>query len=120
MTRRSLRRLVSALPFAAPFTILSAQSAARPVERAVRRDIPMTNSIRRAHEANARDSTGRPGRSYWQLRTDYTIRASLDPATSRIRGSETVMIRNDSPDSLTEIMLRLDPNHFRFGVPRAA
>lgn len=89
-------------------------------ERAVRRDIPMTNAIRRAHEAGTRDSTGRPGRNYWQLRTDYTIRASLDPATSRITGSESVVIHNTSPDSLTEIVLRLDPNHFIGANPRAA
>ena len=36
-------------------------------ERAVRRDIPMTNIIRRAMAAGTRDSTGRPGRNYWQL-----------------------------------------------------
>lgn len=89
-------------------------------ERAVRRDIPMTNAILRAHAAGTRDSTGRPGRNYWQLRTDYTIRASLDPATARITGSETVVIRNPSPDSLKQIVLRLDPNIFLGNVPRAA
>ena len=47
-------------------------------ERAIRRDIPITNAIRRAFAAGTRDSTGRPGRNYWQLRTDYTINARLD------------------------------------------
>jgi hypothetical protein len=41
--------------------------------RAVRRDVPITNAIRHALEAGTRDSTGRPGRNYWQLRTDYDI-----------------------------------------------
>ena len=89
-------------------------------ERAVRRDIPMTNAIRRAFAAGTRDSTGRPGRNYWQLRTDYTINARLDPATQRLTGRETVVIRNNSPDSLPQIGLRLDMNHFLFNVPRAA
>jgi hypothetical protein len=89
-------------------------------ERAVRRDIPMTNAIRRAFAAGTRDSSGRPGRNYWQLRTDYTINVRLDPASQRLSGSETVTIRNNSPDSLTRIGLRLDPNMFLGPAHRAA
>ena len=87
-------------------------------ERAVRRDIPITNVIRRAFAAGTRDSTGRPTQKYWQLRTDYTIEARLDPATSRISGSEHVVVHNNSPDSLPFLVLRLDPNIFRGNVPR--
>jgi hypothetical protein len=90
------------------------------MERAVQRTIPMTPAIRRAFAAGTRDSTGRPGRNYWQLRTDYTINVRLDPATSRLTGRETVVIRNNSPDTLHQIGLRLDMNHFLFAVPRAA
>ncbi len=97
-----------------------AQSTARLPERAVRRDIPITNAIRRALAAGTRDSTGRPARGYWQLRTDYTIEARLDPATQRLTGRETVVIRNDSPDSLSAIALRLDPNIFLGNTPQAA
>jgi hypothetical protein len=95
-------------------------SAANLPQRAVRRDIPMTNSIRRAFAAGTRDSTGRPGRNYAQLRTDYTINARLDPATSRISGRETIVLHNNTADSLTSIVMRLDMNHFLFNVPRAA
>jgi hypothetical protein len=94
--------------------------AVRWPERAVRRDIPMTNAIRRAFAAGTRDSTGRPGRNYGQLRTDYTINARLDPGTSRITGRETIVVHNNTHDSLTSIVMRLDMNHFLFGVPRAA
>src|SRR5687768_871289 len=96
--------------------VVSAQAPTR----AIRRDIPMTNAIRRAHAAQTRDSTGRPGRNYWQLRTDYTINARLDPATSRITGRETVVVHNTSPDSLASIALRLDPNLFLWNTPLAA
>jgi hypothetical protein len=99
---------------------VSGGAGSRMPERAIRRDIPLTNTIRRAFAAGTRDSTGRPGRNYWQLRTDYTINARLDPATSRLTGRETVVIRNNSPDSLPQIGLRLDMNHFLFNVPRAA
>jgi hypothetical protein len=96
-----------------------AQSTRLP-DRAIRRDIPITNSIRRAFAAGTRDSTGRPGRNYWQLRTDYTIQVRLDPATSRLTGTETIELHNESPDTLRTIVLRLPANHFLGENPRAA
>ena len=99
---------------------LGAQAVQRLPERAIRRDIPMPNGIRRAHAAGTRDSTGRPGRGYWQLRTDYTINVSLDPSTQRLTGRESVVIHNTSPDSLSQIVLRLDPNVFIGTNPGAA
>ncbi|HEY7394681.1 MAG TPA: M1 family peptidase, partial [Gemmatimonadaceae bacterium] len=116
------RLLLAAGILAGPVLPLVAQTTAatRLPERAVRRDIPMTNAIRRAFAAGTRDSTGRPGRNYAQLRTDYTINARLDPASSRISGRETIVVQNNTADSLTSIVMRLDMNHFLFGVPRAA
>ena len=89
-------------------------------ERAVRRDIPITNAIRRAFTAGSRDSTGRPNDKYWQLRTDYTIEAKLDAPLSRLAGHEVITITNNSPEALTQIGMRLDMNHFLANVPRAA
>ena len=78
----------------------------------------MTNAIRRAHEAGTRDLSGQPGPKYWQLQTDFVITARLDPASHTITGSETITIHNNSPDELTELLLRLDHNIFRPLVPR--
>ena len=86
-------------------------------ERAVRRDVPLTNAIQRALEAGTRDFTGRPGPNYWQLQTDYTIYASLDPATQTIAGQQTILIQNNSNEAMQEIVLRLDHNIFRPNVP---
>lgn len=87
-------------------------------ERAVRRDIPMTRMIQRAFAAGTRDSTGRPGRNYWQLWTDYRINASLDPATSIVTGGETITVRNNSDSAMRNVVLRLDQNFFTPNVPR--
>src|SRR3954463_11873207 len=127
------RRLVLVLCLLIPITIpgqqtpeparRSAQGAggANPsVPRAIRRDVPLTNSIRRAYEAGTRDLTGRPGPNYWQLQVDYSIDAKLDPPTDTITGSETITLHNNSPQELTEIALRLDHNIFRGMVPRGA
>jgi hypothetical protein len=87
--------------------------------RAIRRDIPLTNMIRRAWQAGTRDSTGRPGRNYWQLWNDYTINARFDPATSTVTGSERVVVHNNSDSAMRTIVLRLDQNIYRANVPRA-
>lgn len=114
------RPLVRAAVALAP-ALLAAQPPRTPFpERAIRRDIPMTGAIRRAHAAGTRDSTGRPGRAWWQLRTDYRIAVRLDAPSSRLTGQARVTVHNGSPDDLSQIALRLDPNHFLFGVPRAA
>ena len=112
---------VATLPAVSPAqsAATSRASAALP-ERAVRRDIPMTNAIRRAFSAGTRDSSGRPGRNYWQLRTDYRIDVALDPSTQRLRGTARITIHNKSTDALSVIALRLDPNHFLGNAPHAA
>lgn len=111
MTRRRLATLAAAL-------LIPSAALAQTPERAVRRDIPMTDMIRRAMAAGTRDSTGTPGPSYWQLRLDYTIHASLDPATAIVTGRETAVIHNTSSVSMDAIQLRLDQNLFAPNVPK--
>ena len=96
MTVRLTRSLMSLAALATVWANGAAQTTSPLPERAIRRDIPLTNAIRRAFAAGTRDSPGRPGRNYWQLRTDYTIPARLDAATSRISGRESVLIHNTS------------------------
>ena len=86
--------------------------------RGIRRTIPITNMIRRAYDAGTRDSTGVPGAKYWQTTTEYTIHASLDPTTSVVTGSETIVLHNNSPDEMRNIVFRLDQNAFAPDVPR--
>ncbi|MBX2913767.1 MAG: M1 family metallopeptidase [Cyclobacteriaceae bacterium] len=86
--------------------------------RSIRRDVPLTNSIRKAFDAGTRDFSGKPGPNYWQLETDFIINASIDPATQTITGSEKIIIHNNSKDDLKAIALRLDHNIFRADVPR--
>ncbi len=91
-----------------------------PPQRTIRRDIPLPTGVKRALMQGTRDSSGAPGRNYWQLRVDYTIRARIDTTTSVLSGSERVLVHNASPDSLTAIALRLDANIFRGPAPHAA
>ncbi|BAH39600.1 hypothetical protein GAU_2558 [Gemmatimonas aurantiaca T-27] len=131
MSRTSAPRLARVLLLALTATVFpgavraqiattAASTAGQRPPRAIRRDIPITNAIRRAMSAGVRDSTGKPGARYWQLRTDYQIDVSLDPTTARLTGKARITVHNASPDSLREIGLRLDPNHFIGTAPHAA
>ena len=111
-------RLFALTPLAI-LSLASTAAVAQAPERTIRRDIPMTNMIRRAHAAGTRDSTGRPGRNYWQLWTDYKITARLDSATSTVSGRETLSFRNNSDSAMRTIVLRLDQNIFRPGTQNA-
>ena len=116
MNRRPLQFLFAAFGVTYPFTA-DAQNppdrlAAAPAvpERAIRRDIPITNSIRRAFLAGTRDSSGRPGPRYWQLWMDYRIHVRLDPKTATVSGRQTATIHNRSDSTLSSIVFRLEPN----------
>ena len=113
-------RLIAVLASLVMLPLAWSSSAAQSAQRSVRRDIPMTSMIRRAHAAGTRDSTGRPGRNYWQLWTDYKITARLDSAKSIVSGRETVTFRNNSDSAMTSLVLRLDQNIFRPEAPRAS
>ncbi|HEX5437505.1 MAG TPA: M1 family metallopeptidase [Gemmatimonadaceae bacterium] len=115
----ALATLVGVAAVTAGAQAQAAAAAAKYPARAVRRDIPMTNMIRRAFAAGTRDSTGRPGPNYWQLWMDYTINARFDPSTSTITGQETTIIHNNSDSAMHAIVLRLDQNLFAPNVPRA-
>ncbi|MEC8651820.1 MAG: M1 family metallopeptidase [Planctomycetota bacterium] len=88
--------------------------------RTIRRDVPLTRTIRRGLAAGTRALNGRPGPNYWQLRTDFDIRARIDADTQTIYGSETITVHNQSSGELSRLYLRLDHNLFRFGVQRGA
>jgi len=120
-----IRRLAIVLCVLTPAVLQGQQPPSSPLssnpavpQRAIRRDVPLSNSIRHAYDAGTRDLTGRPGPKYWQQQVDYSIDAKLDPATDTITGSETVTLHNNSPQELSEIVLRLDHNIFRGLVPR--
>jgi len=63
-----------------------------------------------AYSKNTRSDDGKPGTKYWQNKSDYLIKVSVDPKTRTITGKEKVIYYNNSPNSLTDIYLRLYPN----------
>jgi hypothetical protein len=66
-----------------------------------------------AYDKGTRSPNGQPGPNYWQNHSDYRIRATLDPATRRLAGTETITYTNESPTTLTQLVLRLYPDIFK-------
>ena len=125
MMRRLALGLVLLGPFVLPLAPIDAQAPPSPAgaaatPRAIRRDVPLTNSIRRAYDAGTRDMTGRPGPNYWQLQTDYDDqRAGSIPPRRRSPGTETITRAQQQPAGADrDLVLRLDHNIFRGLVPR--
>ncbi|MCH8276807.1 MAG: YraN family protein [Bacteroidetes bacterium] len=72
----------------------------------------------RAIENGTRSKDGAPGPNYWTNTADYKIRASLDPATRMLRGSESILYHNNSPDDLNRVVIHLRQNLHSEGVIR--
>jgi hypothetical protein len=57
-----------------------------------------------------RTGSGTPGSQYWQQRADYTINAEIDETTNTLKGKETIVYHNNSPENLKYLWLQLDQN----------
>jgi hypothetical protein len=82
---------------------------------AVCQSLPLSPEYEKALSRQTRTTTGKPGEKYWQNHSDYTIKASLEPTTRLLKGSESVIYYNDSPDNLDKLVIRLYPDIFKKG-----
>jgi hypothetical protein len=57
-----------------------------------------------------RTAGGAPGSNYYQQKADYKIAITIDDATQRLMGEETITYTNNSPDKLEYLWLQLDQN----------
>ena len=81
-------------------------------------DLYIPRDIQRAYENGTRSMDGRPGGSYWQNRADYDIAVRFDPVTGLLEGRETIHYFNNSPDTLSQLVLKLFPNYYKRGSAR--
>ena len=92
----------------------------KPTKRSIRKAIPLPRGVASAYKKGTRDFSGRPGKNYWQMQTDFDINVRLERETQTLFGRETISIHNTSPDKLSRIVLRLDHNIFRPLAQRGA
>lgn len=67
-----------------------------------------------------RSGSGVPGPLFWQNRADYSLDASIDPATHTLTGEAAIHYTNRSPDTLDVLWLQLDQNIYRADARAAA
>jgi hypothetical protein len=92
--------LVAAAVLALP-ALTEAQTRLNPF-RQLGPELPTPNALRTA--------SGAPGPGYWQQKVDYEMAIELDDARRMIRGTETVVYHNNSPDPLSYLWVQLDQN----------
>lgn len=80
--------------------------------------LPSPLNIQDAYKTGTRTFDGKPGPNYWQNKSEYKIKAELDPASRKLSGEESIAYFNNSPDTLTQIVLHLYPDFYRKGNAR--
>ena len=79
----------------------------------------MPNEVVSAYENGTRSTTGKPGPNYWHNTVDYKIEVSVDPTARKLTGTEKVTYFNNSPDDLSQLVIRLYQDVFREANPRS-
>ena len=75
-------------------------------------------NIKTAYDKGTRNDSGTPGDNYWQNSVDYKIHVEVVPQEYLVKGSEVIMYKNNSPEKLKELVLRLYPDYYRKGNAR--
>ncbi|MEO0472512.1 MAG: M1 family metallopeptidase [Bacteroidota bacterium] len=81
-------------------------------------DLPLFPEYAKALQNNSRNADGTPGKNYFQNRSDYNIKARLDPQSRKVTATETISYRNTSPDTLRQIVIRLYQDLYKPGFER--
>ena len=92
--------------------------AGRALERPVANPITYPQGYRRALAGGTRTAQGVPGPNYWQQWARYTIAARLDVVAKRLEGTTRIVYRNNSPDSLRQLVVQLIQDYHRTDAAR--
>ena len=75
-------------------------------------------NMKAAYKAGTRSRDGKPGPNYWENHGRYRITITAKPPNRTIHGTEQIVYRNDSPDTLKALVLKLFMNVHKPGAPR--
>jgi hypothetical protein len=81
-------------------------------------DLYIPRNILKAYEKGTRSFDGKPGSNYWQNSSDYKIKVSVEPETKLLKGSQSVVYYNNSPDTLKEITFNIIQDLNKKGAAR--
>ena len=75
-------------------------------------------NVQAAYEKNTRSMDGKPGARYWQNRGRYNINLTVTPPSRTIKGSESIVYINNSPDTVRNPIVKLIMNIHAKGAAR--
>lgn len=75
--------------------------------------LPIPTNFKNSYTTQVRNASGLPGKNYWQNKANYSIRVHFSPDTRNLSGDVTIQYVNNSPDTLTRIVLKLNPNLYK-------
>lgn len=80
--------------------------------------LPVPLNIHQTYVKQTRDSSGLPGKNYWQNSAGYNLKVTFDPSTRLLTGQAEIEYYNNSPDTLKQVVFHLNPNIYKKGVAR--
>ncbi|MGH7603682.1 MAG: M1 family metallopeptidase [Gemmatimonadaceae bacterium] len=103
--------------------ILTAGCASAPVSAPVPSSGPsatlyMPRGVQAAFRNGAHLPDGRPGPQYWENHGRYVIAVTALPPDRTVRGTESIVYMNNSPDTLRTLQIKLLLNIHKPGAPR--
>lgn len=81
-------------------------------------NIFVKKEVQKAIKNGTRTTDGVTGENYWQNTADYKIKAEFNPETNQLKGSEIITYKNNSPDELQKIVIKLYQDLFKKGSSR--
>jgi hypothetical protein len=76
-------------------------------------------NIKMAYDKGTRSVDGKPGKRYWQNRGKYDMTLTVTPNDKLVKGTETIVYTNNSPDTLGQIAIRFVNNLHKPESPRS-
>ena len=70
-------------------------------------ELYIPRDVQEAYKNETRSMDGKPGKKYWQNYGRYNITVTATPPNRTIKGSETIMYVNNSPDTLRNPNIKL-------------
>ena len=81
-------------------------------------DLPISKKFAEAVKNQTRTKKGTPGSKYWQNRASYNITAEVIPSEKKLIGSEIIIFKNNSPDTLEQIVMHIYQDLYKKGTPK--
>jgi Peptidase family M1 domain len=82
-------------------------------------DLYMPRNVKEAYENQTRSKDGRPGKNYFQNRAVYDLEINAMPPDRTITGIAKITYFNNSPDTLTYLVIRTIQNIHKKGAIRS-